>query len=169
MSCVDQSFPELFITMLFAVSFVQLFFCTEPLRNSPGTISLCPSTLKILTCSWSWLCVPMFYQPKSQLFLSAVIEMDAEVEKVMVLCCCFIVSSIFIVVCLLYSVTRFFTAGSVYSYPAWYPSQSYRCQMDSQCQLNLIPKDKNLKHRNLKTRFFCFLQICAVHSPVFCF
>lgn len=88
---MDQSFPELFITMLFAVSFVQLFFCTDPLRNSPGTISLCPSILKILTCSWPWLYVPMFYQPKSQLFLSAVTEIDVRVEKVVVLCSCFIV------------------------------------------------------------------------------
>ena len=34
---------------------------------------------------------------------------------------------------------------------------------------DLIPKDKNLKYRNLKTRFFCFLQICIVYSPTLCF
>ena len=69
MSCVDQSFPELFITMLLTINFVQLFSVLTHWETVLGLLcSLCPSILKIPTCSWPWLCVPKFYQPKSHLF-----------------------------------------------------------------------------------------------------
>lgn len=87
MSCVDRSIPELFIAMSCAINFTENFILllTHWEIVLVQLCNLCPSILKIPTCSWPWLFIPKFYQTKSQLFLLNGFRDWCHVEKWMVL------------------------------------------------------------------------------------